>query len=83
MDEPIAKSPSKLMRRLAQFGFAVTAAGLSLGVWICCMRSTPFSGDGQLSDSGFWSYPRYTVLFPQIEFQRKTHHAFAVKPTFR
>jgi hypothetical protein len=39
-------------------------------------NATRFSGDGVLTDSGFWSYPRYQIGFNAIHLDGRSNHVF-------
>ena len=38
-----------------------------------------FSGDGIIRDSGFWTYPRYEITFPEIPLNRAGEYAYSVR----
>ncbi len=60
----------------------VTAGAIGLlligGAWMMRYRPHLLSGDGTITDSGFWSYPRYAISFPQIEVADGSHAIFRV-----
>ena len=60
---------------------AVGAIGLLLlvGAWVIRYRPELLSGDGTMTESGYWSYPRYTVAFPSVEIANDARAFFHVK----
>lgn len=59
-------------------GLILLTAAVLIGLLVI-NRSAPFSGDGTFEDWGFWSYPRYRVVFPKIDLTAGTNHVL----TFR
>jgi len=51
----------------------------------CRAGGTKIVGDGVLTEGGFWSYPRYQVVFASLDVPRKPEAAFRCKgiPTAR
>jgi hypothetical protein len=57
--------------------FVVALACLLLWKLHYTVRS--FSGDGQITDTGFWSYPRYHITFPDIRIGEKETYTFSFR----
>lgn len=53
----------------------VIVALLTLGAWSPWV-SLRYHGDGQFSDRGFFSYPRYLVTFSDIQLSQTGEHRF-------
>lgn len=47
----------------------VAIALVGLAAWFL-PSPPPFSGDGMIGDTGFWTYPRYTIAFKPIDLTR-------------
>ena len=56
----------------------VIIALLSLGAW-SPWDSLRYHGDGQFSDRGFFSYPRYLVTFSDIQLNQAGEHHFHLR----
>ena len=44
--------------------------------WFWPYSIDSYSGDGQITDSGFWSYPRYDITFPHIPLRDTKTYTF-------
>jgi hypothetical protein len=69
-------------RRWLWFGLtaALVAGGTSVALfaWYDGFYSPRrFSGDGNISDAGYWSYPRYSVNLPTISLSESGKHRFS------
>jgi hypothetical protein len=51
--------------------------GVALGFLLGCRKS--FSGDGLVTDSGFWSYPRYAITFDSFNAASEAHRTLNFK----
>jgi hypothetical protein len=49
----------------------------ALAYWTYSVRD--YSGDGRITDSGFWSYPRYRIELPQIQIEPRSAYRFTFK----
>jgi hypothetical protein len=63
---------------------AIVVGVLVLGVvatalWLWPYSVREFRGDGQITDTGFWSYPRYQVRFPPVELSQAGQHTFTCR----
>lgn len=63
--------------------FVVTAVIGAFALLILCAWKNPlawwrYHGDGKLSDSGFFSYPRYQIAFPDVPLDRPNERQFRV-----
>jgi hypothetical protein len=63
--------PKKLLLTVMSFAVAL----LILWVWNP-WASLRFHGDGNLSDAGFFSYPRYQISFSEIPLNKISEHHF-------
>lgn len=65
----------------------ITSAFLA-GMCLVLGCSKQFSGDGVVTDSGFWSYPRYAIAFGSLDATNRAHRTYqftgapAAKMTF-
>ena len=59
---------AKYKRFSLLFLVVIIACPLLWGLFRMCVYSpNAFSGDGEFSDTGFWSYPRYHLVLPKIQ----------------
>jgi hypothetical protein len=72
--------------KMSRFGAtAVLVTAVLLG---CCLlihnglglsyRISSYSGDGRIADNGFWSYPRYIILFEPVVTSQKSSHVYRI-----
>ena len=65
-------------RRIRVCGIAVFLAlvlgGGYLVNWYC--GATRFRGDGEIQDTGFWSYPRYHITFPEVRLDKPGQYTY-------
>ena len=61
--------PSRLDKRLKPKNSMRFTLSSSILAGVVCFLGCgkPFSGDGVMTDSGFWSYPRYSITFGALE----------------
>ena len=55
-------------------GLVLISAG-AIMFWFYSTRE--FAGDGTISDTGFWSHPRYHIQFPPISLNQSGEHSFS------
>src|SRR5262245_45787194 len=74
------------MKQRRLIGMVLAVLAIALGVWLLSliafrMRYGPasFTGDGRLSDDGFWTYPRYRISFPSVSLNRSTNRSFQIQ----
>jgi hypothetical protein len=59
---------------------------LGIGIWLLyairgylANGASAFSGDGEIKDTGFWTYPRYHILLPRIPANKSGTHTFSFR----
>lgn len=57
----------------------ILSAALVIAIGFLMGCRTSFTGDGVLTDKGFWSYPRYTIVFESFDITRSAHQTFTFK----
>jgi len=54
------------------------ALAIGLAVLLCSSYSpSQFRGDGEIRDTGFWSYPRYHIRFPEVRLDQPGEYEFS------
>ena len=64
-----------MLKRSAKWLAGFISLALTLW-WFSSYRTSEYRGDGQIRDSGFWTYPRYHVELEKIPFYENGVHQF-------
>jgi hypothetical protein len=65
--------------------FALTLAvllcvgAIAVVIWLWPYSAANYQGDGTIADTGFWSYPRYHIRFPQVSLASPGEHQFTCR----
>jgi hypothetical protein len=54
-------------------------AAITLALWFLPYSTRSYQGDGTITDTGFWSYPRYHVRFPAVSLAEPGEHTFTCR----
>jgi hypothetical protein len=76
------EAPKRGWLRFSIRGLMVAATVLACWLgWSLIFGYNPsaFKGQGSMTDTGFWSYPRYHILMPAFSLEKTNEHTFTLE----